>query len=60
MTTLYDIQTIANREQMNLSLALATAIEEFEKAREEGDKLGEEMMSALMKMILEQMKAIEE
>ena len=25
MTTLYDIQTIANREQMNLSLALAQA-----------------------------------
>ena len=60
MTTLYDIQTIANREQMNLSLALATAIEEFDRAREEGDEIGEQMMAALMKMILEQMKAIEE
>jgi len=60
MTTLHDIQTICNKEQMNLSLALATAIEEFDRAREEGDKLGEEMMAALMKMILEQMKPIEE
>ena len=60
MTTLYDIQTIANREQMNLSLALAQTLEEFEKARDEGDSLGEEMMRAVMMMILEQMKAIEE
>ena len=60
MTTLYDIQTIANREQMNLSLALAQAIEEFEKARDEGDRMGEEIMRALMKVILEQMKPIEE
>ena len=60
MTTLYDIQTIANREQMNLSLALAQALEEFERAREEGDELGEQMMAALMKIILEQMKPIEE
>ena len=60
MTTLHDIQTICNKEQMNLSLALAQALEEFEKAREDGDKLGEEMMAALMKMIVEQMKPIEE
>ena len=60
MTTLYDIQTIANREQMNLSLALAQALEEFEKARDEGDRMGEEIMRALMKVILEQMKPIEE
>ena len=60
MTTLYDTHTICNKEQMHLSLALAQAVEEFDKAREEGDKLGEEMMAALMKMILEQMKAIEE
>tara|TARA_Y100000287_G_scaffold103076_1_gene82404 strand:- start:528 stop:665 length:138 start_codon:yes stop_codon:yes gene_type:complete len=45
---------------MNLSLALAQALEEFEKAREEGDELGEQMMAALMKIILEQMKPIEE
>tara|TARA_Y100000004_G_scaffold55395_1_gene61660 strand:- start:1030 stop:1212 length:183 start_codon:yes stop_codon:yes gene_type:complete len=60
MTTLHDIQTICNKEQMNLSLALAQALEEFDRAREEGDKLGEKMMAALMKMILEQMKPIEE
>ena len=60
MTTLYDIQTIANREQMNLSLALAQALEEFDRASEEGDELGKQMMVALMKVILEQMKPIEE
>lgn len=60
MTTLHDIQTICNKEQMNLSLALAQALEEFERAREDGDKLGQEMMAALMKMIVEQMKPIEE
>ena len=60
MTTLHDIQTICNKEQMHLSLALAQALEEFEKARDEGDKMGEEIMRALMKVILEQMKPIEE
>ncbi len=60
MTTLYDTHTICNKEQMNLSLALAQAVEEFDRAREEGDRLGEEMMRAVMMMILEQMKAIEE
>ena len=60
MTTLHDTHTICNKEQMNLSLALAQALEEFEKAREEGDRMGEEMMRAVMKMILEQMKPIEE
>ena len=60
MQTLHDTHTICNKEQMHLSLALAQAVEEFDRAREEGDKLGEEMMAALMKMILEQMKAIEE
>ena len=60
MTTLYDTHTICNKEQMNLSLALAQAVEEFDRAREKGDRLGEEMMRAVMMMILEQMKAIEE
>ena len=60
MTTLHDIQTICNKEQMNLSLALAQALEEFEKARDEGDRMGEEIMRVLMKVILEQMKPIEE
>ncbi len=60
MTTLYDNHTICNKDQMALSLALATALEEFEKAREQGDKLGEEMMAALMKVILEQITPIEE
>ena len=60
MTTLHDTHTICNKEQMHLSLALAQALEEFEKARDEGDRMGEEIMRALMKVILEQMKPIEE
>ena len=60
MTTLYDTHTKCNREQMHLSLALAQAVEEFDRAREEGDRLGEEMMHAVMMMILEQMRPIEE
>ena len=60
MQTLHDTHTICNKEQMHLSLALAQAVEEFDRAREEGDRLGEELMHAVMMMILEQMKAIEE
>ena len=60
MQTLHDTHTICNKEQMHLSLALAQAVEEFDRAREEGDRLGEEMMRAVMMMILEQMKPIEE
>ena len=60
MTTLYDTHTKCNKEQMHLSLALAQAVEEFDRAREEGDRLGEEMMHAVMMMILEQMRPIEE
>ena len=60
MTTLYDTHTKCNKEQMHLSLALAQAVEEFEKARDEGDRLGEEMMRAVMMMILEQMRPIAE
>ena len=60
MQTLHDTHTICNKEQMHLSLALAQAVEEFDRAREEGDRLGEEMMRAVMMMILEQMRPIEE
>ncbi len=58
--TLYDTHTKANREQMELSLALASAIEEFEKASEDGDETMKTLWSATLKIILEQMKPIEE
>jgi len=60
MTTLYDTHTICNKDGMMLSLALAQALEEFEKARDEGDEQGEMMMSAVIKIILEQIEPIEE
>ena len=60
MPTLHDIQTICNKEGMLLSLALAQAMEELEKAREEGDEVGVQMMNIAINMILEQVKPIEE
>jgi len=60
MTTLYDIQTICNKEGMMLSLVLAQALEELEKAREDGDETGVAMMNVAISMILEQIDPIEE
>ena len=60
MTTLHDIQTICNKEGMLLSLALAQAMEELEKARESGDEQGVMMMRIAINMILEQVEPIEE
>ena len=60
MTTLHDIQTICNKEGMLLSLALAQAMEELEKAREDGDEVGVQMMNIAIQMILEQVEPIEE
>ena len=60
MTTLHDIQTICNKEGMLLSLALAQAMEELEKAQQEGDEVGVQMMNIAINMILEQIEPIEE
>ena len=60
MTTLHDIQTICNKEGMMLSLALAQAMEELEKARENGDEIGVQMMNIAINMLLEQVEPIEE
>ena len=60
MTSLHDIQTICNKEGMLLSLVLAQAMEELEKAREEGDEKGIVMMNVAINMILEQVEPIEE
>ena len=58
--TLYDTHTICNKDGMMISLALATALAELEKAREEGDKQGEMIMSSAVNMLLEQIEPIEE
>ena len=60
MTTLHDIQTVCNKEGMMLSLVLAQAMEELEKAREEGDETGVAMMNVAITMLLEQIVPIEE
>ena len=60
MTTLYDMQTICNKEGMMLSLVLAQALEELEKAREDGDETGVAMMNVAITMILEQIEPLEE
>ena len=60
MTTLYDMQTICNKEGMMFSLVLAQALEELEKAREEGDETGVAMMNVAISMILEQIEPLEE
>jgi|TARA_Y100000287_G_C14104372_1_gene296789 hypothetical protein len=60
MHTLYDTHTICNKDGMMLSLALATAMEELEKAREEGDEQGVQIMNIAINMILEQVEPIEE
>ena len=60
MTTLHNIQTICNKEGMMLSIVLAQAMEELEKAREDGDETGVAMMNVAITMILEQIEPIEE
>ena len=58
--TLYNTHTICNKDGMMISLALATALQELEKARKEGDKQGERMMNVAINMLLEQVEPIEE
>ena len=58
--TLYDTHTIANREQMELSLTLETAIEQFDQACEDGDETMKALWGATLQIIIDQMKPIEE
>ena len=60
METLHDKYTICNKEQMMLSLALSEALDELEKAREEGDEKGEMVLNIAVTMLLEQIEPIEE
>ena len=60
MPTLHDTHTICNKEGMLLSLTLAEAMDELEKAREEGDEKGIMIMNIAINMILEQIEPIEE
>tara|TARA_Y100001937_G_C7086672_1_gene315678 strand:+ start:525 stop:707 length:183 start_codon:yes stop_codon:yes gene_type:complete len=60
METLHDTHTICDKEGMMLSLIISEALEELEKAREEGDKKGEMILNVALNMILEQVEPIEE
>lgn len=60
MHTLHDTHTICNKQTYLLCLALNQALEELEKAREEGDEQGEIMMNIAVNMLLEQVEPIEE
>ena len=58
--TLYDTHTKANREQWELSLALASAIEVFQQACEDGDETLKALWGASIEIIIRQIKPIEE
>ena len=58
--TLHDIQTICNKEGYALCLVLNQALEEQEKAREDGDEMGAKMLQVAIDLILDQVEAIEE
>ena len=45
METLHDLHTICDKEGMMLSLALSEALDELDKAREEGDEKGEMILN---------------
>ena len=60
MESLYDQHTICDKEGMMLSLIISEALDELEKAREDGDKKGEMILNVALKMILEQVEPIEE
>jgi hypothetical protein len=60
MTTLYDMQTICNKEGYLLCLTLERALDELEQAREDGDEMGIRMLNLAINMILEQVEPIEE
>ncbi len=58
--TLHDLTTIANKDQMALSLTLAQAMEELEKARDLGDDLSVSILQDLVDTILAEFTPIEE
>lgn len=60
MTTLHDIQTIAQKDQFMMCLIIEKALDELEKAREEGDEWTEKMITMAINMMMEEINAIEE
>ena len=60
MTTLYDMQSKANKEGMMISLILGESLEQLEQAREDGDEFGEKMITMAIMMMLDNVEPIEE
>ena len=60
MTTLYDMQSKANKEGMMISLILGESLEQLDQAREDGDEFGEKMITMAIIMMLDNVEAIEE
>ena len=60
MTTLYELQSIANSDKFKLSLSIGMILEELESARTLGDELGVQILEQGLKMLLEQIEPIEE
>lgn len=60
METLHDKYTICNKEGYLLCLTLDKALEEQEKARQEGDEMGVKMLQVAIDMILDQVEPLEE
>jgi len=60
MTTLYDTQSICNKDQFMLSLIIEKALDELQQAREEGDEWTEKMITMAIHMMMEEVDAIEE
>lgn len=58
--TLHDQHTICNKQGYLLCLTLNKALEEQEKAREDGDEIGVKMLQVAIDMILEQVEPMEE
>lgn len=60
MTTLYELQSIANSDKFKISLSIGMILEELESARILGDELGVQILEQGLKMLLEQIEPIEE
>ncbi len=60
MTTLYELQSIANSDKFKISLSIGMILEELESARTLGDELGVQILEQGLKMLLEQIEPIEE
>lgn len=60
METLHDYHTICNKEGMLISLVISEALQELDKAREEGDEQGMLAYKLAIDLYLSEVKPIEE